>query len=38
MRVDKKMMIESVKDSEEVEITEDNSGIRRKSPLSLENI
>ncbi len=38
MGVDKKMMIESVKDSEEVEITEDNSGIRRKKPLKLQNI
>jgi len=31
-------MLDSVKESKEVEATEDNSGIRRKSPLSLDNI
>lgn len=38
MGVDKKMMIDSIQDSSEVEVTEDNSGIRRKHPLSLDNI
>jgi len=31
-------MLDSVKESQEVEATEDNSGIRRKNPLSLDNI
>lgn len=32
------MMLDSVKESQEVEATEDNLGIRRKNPLSLDNI